>query len=55
MVDSPENLMQLRANRADISNVHGALHAIRRRLTNLEGGQAAIIQHLGQLAAADLQ
>ena len=48
-------LMQLRANRADISDVQGTLGGIRRRLTNLEGGQAAIIQHLGQLAAADAQ
>lgn len=57
MVDSPENLVptQLRAIRADISDVHGSLGEIKRRLGNLESGQAAIIQHLGNLAAADAQ
>ena len=57
MIDSPDNLvlMQLRAIRTDISDVHGTLGEIKRRLTNLEGGQASIIQHLGQLAAADAQ
>jgi hypothetical protein len=57
MVDSPDNLMlmQLRAIRADISDVQGTLGEIRQRLTNLEGSQAAIIHHLGQLAAADAQ
>ena len=57
MVDNPENLVlsQLRAIRADISDVQGSLGEIKRRLTNLEGGQASIIQHLGHLAAADAQ
>jgi septation ring formation regulator EzrA len=57
MVDDPENfvLTQLRAIRADISDVQGSLGEIKRRLTNLEGGQASIIQHLGHLAAADAQ
>ncbi len=57
MVDSPVNLVltQLRDIRADISHVQVTLGEIGRRLTNLEGGQAAIIQHLGQLAAADAQ
>ena len=57
MVDDPENLVlsQLRAIRADISDVQGSLGEIKRRLTNLEGGQASIIQHLGHLAAADAQ
>ena len=52
MVDSPENLVltQLRAIRADISDVQGSLGEIKRRLTNLESGQASIIQHLGNLA-----
>ena len=57
MVDSPENLVltQLRAIRADIADVQGSLGEIKRRLTNVEGGQASIIQHLGHLATADAQ
>jgi hypothetical protein len=57
MVDSPENLVltQLRAIRGDISDVQGSLLEIKRRLTNLKSGQASIIQHLGNLAAADAQ
>ena len=57
MVESPENLVltQLRALRADISDVQGSLGEIKRRLANLEGGQASIIHHLGHLAAADAQ
>lgn len=55
MVDSPENLVltQLRAIRGDIADAQGSLTEIKRRLTNLESGQASIIQHLGNLAAAD--
>lgn len=55
MVGSPEDLVltQLRAIRADISE--GSLGDIKRRLANLESGQASIIQHLGNLAAADAQ
>jgi hypothetical protein len=55
MADSPDSLVlaQLRDIRADISDVHGTLGEIRSCLTNLEGGQAKIIQHLGHLAAAD--
>lgn len=57
MVDGPENLVlaQLRAIRADLVDVQGSLSEIKRRLANLEGGQASIIQHLGHLAAADAQ
>lgn len=57
MVDSSENLVlaQLRAVRADISDVQGSLGEIERRLANLESGQASIIQYLGSLAAADAQ
>lgn len=57
MVDGPENLVlsQLRAIRSDLSDVQGSLGEIKRRLANLEGGQASIIQHLGNLAAADAQ
>jgi hypothetical protein len=57
MVESPEDLVltQLRGIRADISEVQGSLGKIKRRLANLEGGQASIIQHLGHLAAADAQ
>jgi hypothetical protein len=56
-VVSPENLFltQLRAIRSDIADVQGSLGDIRRRLANLQGGQASIIQHLGHLAAADAQ
>ncbi|MBY0321284.1 MAG: hypothetical protein K2X72_21365 [Reyranella sp.] len=57
MVDSPENsvLTQLRAIRADISDVQGSLGEVKQRLANLESGQASIIQHLGNLASADAQ
>jgi hypothetical protein len=57
MVESPENLVlaQLRAIRTDITDVQGSLGEIKRRLANLEGGQASIIQHLGHLASADAQ
>jgi septation ring formation regulator EzrA len=57
MVDSPESLVltQLRAIRADISDVQGSLGEVKRRLANLESGQASIIQHLGNLASADAQ
>jgi hypothetical protein len=57
MVEFPENLVltQLRAIGADIADVQGSLGEIKRRLTNVEGGQASIIQHLGHLAAADAQ
>jgi hypothetical protein len=56
MVESPENLMltRLRAIRADLSEVQGSPGEIKRRLANLEGGQASIIQHLGHSAVADL-
>jgi hypothetical protein len=49
MADSPENpvLTQLRAIRGDISDVQESLAEIKRRLSNLERGQASIIQHLG--------
>ena len=57
MVDSPEDLVltQLRAIRADISDVQGSLGEVKRRLANLESGQASIIHHLGNLASADAQ
>jgi septation ring formation regulator EzrA len=57
MVDSPENMVltQLRAIRTDISDVQGSLGEAKRRLANLESGQASIIQHLGNLASADAQ
>ena len=57
MVDSPENMVltQLRAIRTDISDVQGSLGEVKRRLANLESGQASIIQHLGNLASADAQ
>jgi septation ring formation regulator EzrA len=57
MVDSPENLVltQLRVIRKDISEAQGSLTEIKQRLTNLESGQASIIQHLGNLAAGGAQ
>jgi septation ring formation regulator EzrA len=57
MVDSPENLMltQLRTIRADIPDVQGSLGEIKRRLANLEDGQASIVQNLGHMAATDAQ
>jgi hypothetical protein len=57
MVESPENLVltQVRAIRAHIFEIQGSLGDIKRRLANLENGQASVIQHLGKLAAADAQ
>lgn len=57
MVDSPENLVltQLRVIRKDISEAQGSLTEIKQRLTNLQNGQASIIQQLGNLAAGDAQ
>ena len=57
MVDAPEKLVltQVRAIRADLSDVQGSLGEIKRRLANVEGGQASIIHPLGHLAAADAQ
>ena len=57
MAESPEDLVLtlLRAIRGDISDVQVSLRDIRRRLANLESGQASIILHLGNLAAADAQ
>jgi len=46
---------QLRAIRADISDVQESLGQIKSRLTNLEGSQVSIIQHLEHLAAAGAQ
>ncbi len=55
MVDSPEYLLltQLRAVRGDICDVQGSLVEIKWRLTNLSSGQASIIQHIGNLSAAN--
>jgi hypothetical protein len=57
MAESPEDpvLTLLRAIRGDISDVQVSLRDVKRRLANLESGQASIILHLGHLAAADAQ
>ena len=48
-------LTELLAIRSEISGVQGSLGEIKRRLATLEGGQASIIERLGQLAASDAQ
>lgn len=52
-----ENLIleHLKRFQAGQDRIERKLDEVFRRLSNLENGQAAIIQHLGNLAAADAQ
>lgn len=55
MTDNIENLLleHLKRFQAGQDRIERKLDEVTRRLSNLEAGQASIIQHLGNLAAAD--
>ena len=57
MSENIENLMleHLKRFQAGSERIERKIDDLTRRISNLEGGQAAIIQHLGTLAAADAQ
>lgn len=55
MSETIENLIleHLKRFQAGQDRIERQLQEITRRLSNLEGGQGSVIQHLGHLAAAD--
>lgn len=55
MSDNIENLIleHLKRFQSAQDNINRKLDEVIRRIGNLEAGQASIIQHLGNLAAAD--
>ena len=55
MVDNVQNLMleHLKRFQATLERMERTLNEHTGRLANLEGGQAAIIQHLAHFSAAD--
>ena len=57
MSDQVENLMleHLKRFQATLDRIERKVEDLTRRVSNLEVGQASIIQHLGHLAAADAQ
>ena len=57
MSDNIENLLleHLKRFQSGQDRIERKLDELTRRISNLEGGQASIIQHLGHLAAADAQ
>ena len=57
MFDITENLMleHLKRFQAGQDRIERKLEEMTRRLSNLEAGQASIIQHIGHLASADAQ
>lgn len=57
MSENIENLMleHLKRFQAGSERIERKIDDLTRHISNLEGGQAAIIQHLGTLAAADAQ
>lgn len=57
MTETVENLMleHLKRFQAGQDRMERKLDEVTRRLSNLEAGQASIIQHLGHLASADAQ
>ena len=57
MENNVENLILEHLKRFQTSQdrIERKLEELTRRISNLEGGQASIIQHLGHLAAADAQ
>ena len=57
MTDKIENLLleHLKRFQAGNDRIERKIDDLTRRISNLEGGQAAIIGHLGTLAAADAQ
>jgi outer membrane translocation and assembly module TamA len=57
MTETVENLMleHLKRFQAGQDRLERKLDDVTRRLSNLEAGQAMIIQHLGHLSSADAQ
>ena len=57
MSSNTDNLVleHLKRFQAGSERIERKLDDLTRRISNLESGQAAIIQHLGTLAAADAQ
>ncbi len=57
MTDNIENLLleHLKRFQAGQDRIERKLDELTRRISNLEAGQASIIQHIGHLAAADAQ
>ena len=57
MAENTENIIleHLKRFQAGQDRIERKLDELTRRISNLEGGQASIIQHLGHLAAADAQ
>jgi len=57
MKENPDNLVleHLKRFQAGQERIERKLEEITRRLSNLEAGQASIIQHIGHLAASDAQ
>lgn len=57
MSENVDNLIleHLKRFQAGQERIERKLEDLTRRVSNLEGGQASIIQHLGNLAAADAQ
>jgi septation ring formation regulator EzrA len=57
MTETAENLMleHLKRFQAGQDRMERKLDEVTRRLSNLEAGQATIIQHLGHLSSADAQ
>lgn len=55
MTENVENLIieHLKRFQASQDRIERKLEEVNRRLSNLEAGQATVIQHLGHLAAAD--
>ena len=55
MADQIDNLLleHLKRFQATLDRVENKLTELTGRIANLEGGQAAIISHLGHLASAD--
>lgn len=56
-MEDTDNLVieHLKRFQAGQERIERKLEEITRRLANLEGGQASIIQHIGHLASADAQ
>ncbi len=57
MTENTENIIleHLKRFQAGQDRIERKLEELMRRISNLEGGQASIIQHLGHLSAADAQ
>lgn len=57
MTDNTENLLleHLKRFQAGQDRIERKLDELTRRISNLEAGQASIIQHIGHLAASDAQ